>query len=69
MPNINDEREIRLKKLAELRQIDINPYPAKSVKKHTLQQALDAKEDGIAGCRTDNDQARNGQADFLSFAR
>ena len=42
--NTNDEREVRIKKLTELRELNINPYPAKSVKKNTLQEALDAKE-------------------------
>src|SRR3989339_1523356 len=41
---INDERVARLKKLIELRKLNINPYPAKSVKKQTLQEALEAKE-------------------------
>jgi len=44
MQSINDEREVRLQKLEELKKIGIDPYPAKSVRKHTLQQALDTKE-------------------------
>ncbi len=38
--NINDEREIRLHKLGELEQAGINAYPAKTIREHTLEQAL-----------------------------
>src|SRR3989338_455861 len=42
--NINDERKIRLKKMEELRAAGIDPYPAESNRKHTLQQALVGKD-------------------------
>jgi len=42
--NINDEREIRLKKLDDLKKIGINPYPARSIRNQILKQALDEKE-------------------------
>ncbi|MBT4121189.1 MAG: lysine--tRNA ligase [Candidatus Magasanikbacteria bacterium] len=42
--NINDEREIRLKKLADLREAGVNPYPAKSHKVHSLKAALELDE-------------------------
>jgi len=38
--NINDEREIRLKKLADLREAGVNPYPAKSHRAHSLKAAF-----------------------------
>lgn len=38
--NINDEREIRLKKLEDLKKAGINPFPARLVRRHTLLQAL-----------------------------
>ncbi|MFA7314849.1 MAG: lysine--tRNA ligase [Candidatus Magasanikbacteria bacterium] len=43
--NINDEREIRLKKLKELEELNINVYPAKTERKQTIKQALDAEVD------------------------
>ena len=42
--NINDEREIRLKKLADLKEAGIKAFPAKSHRVHSLAQALE-KED------------------------
>lgn len=42
--NINDEREIRLKKLADLREAGLNPYPAKSHRVHSLKSALEQDE-------------------------
>ena len=45
--NINDEREIRLKKLADLREAGINPYPAKSHRVHSLKHALE-QDNGTA---------------------
>ncbi|MBU1895351.1 lysine--tRNA ligase [Patescibacteria group bacterium] len=44
--NINDEREVRLNKLVELRSLNINPYPAKSQRTHTLVQSIEEKEGG-----------------------
>lgn len=43
--NINDERKIRLKKLADLSKSGINPYPAQTIRNFTLKQALE-KSDG-----------------------
>jgi len=45
--NINDERSIRLKKLNDLKELNINPYPAHSDKKLNTMQALDKKEGEI----------------------
>jgi lysyl-tRNA synthetase, class II len=42
--NINDEREIRLKKLEDLREAGINPFPAKSHKIQSLSAALEKSE-------------------------
>ena len=42
--NINDEREIRLKKLTDLQESGINPYPAHTENNHTVSQALEMKE-------------------------
>ncbi|MFZ2189695.1 MAG: lysine--tRNA ligase [Candidatus Magasanikiibacteriota bacterium] len=42
--NINDERAIRLKKLEELREAGVNPYPARVKREHTLKQALEKNE-------------------------
>ncbi len=39
--NINDEREIRLKKLQDLKEADITPYPAHCDNNHTVMQALE----------------------------
>ncbi|MFA5813967.1 MAG: lysine--tRNA ligase [Patescibacteria group bacterium] len=44
--NINDEREIRLKKLIELRAVGIDPYPAKSERTRTLAEAFTVKTGG-----------------------
>ncbi|OIO19545.1 MAG: lysine--tRNA ligase [Candidatus Magasanikbacteria bacterium CG_4_10_14_0_8_um_filter_32_14] len=41
--NINDERKIRLKKLKELEEIEIDPFPAKNNRKQTIKQALDSE--------------------------
>lgn len=41
--NINDEREVRLKKLADLQEAGIEPYPAQTTRKHTSEQALKKK--------------------------
>ena len=41
--NINDERSVRLQKLKDLQALNINPYPAKSNKKNTLKNALEAQ--------------------------
>jgi len=38
--NINDEREVRIKKLQDLRDAGINPYPAKSTRTHTVGESL-----------------------------
>ncbi|HAO52083.1 TPA: lysine--tRNA ligase [Candidatus Magasanikbacteria bacterium] len=43
--NINDEREIRLRKLKELQEMNISSYPARINRKQTIKEALDAKED------------------------
>ena len=43
--NINDEREIRLRKLKELQEMNISIYPARINRKQTIGEALDAKED------------------------
>lgn len=42
--NINDEREIRFRKLNELNEMGINAYPAKINRKQTVKQALEEKE-------------------------
>ncbi|PLX28515.1 lysine--tRNA ligase [Candidatus Parcubacteria bacterium] len=41
--NINDEREIRLKKLADLKESGINPYPAHTENNHSVSEALGMK--------------------------
>lgn len=41
--NINDEREIRLKKLHDLKELSINPYPASAKKENTITEALQKK--------------------------
>ena len=46
IPNINDEHEIRLAKLSELKELGVNPYPAKSKRTHTISEALAAATDG-----------------------
>ena len=43
--NINDEREIRLRKLHELEEAGLSIYPARINRKQTIQEALDSKED------------------------
>lgn len=45
--NINDEREIRLNKLNDLREASVNPYPAKVTRDFTLAQALEKSDGGI----------------------
>src|SRR3989339_240471 len=50
--DINDEREIRLNKLSEIKGGGINPYPAKTDRTHSVSEALEVKEGGevsIAG--------------------
>ncbi|MFA6426834.1 MAG: lysine--tRNA ligase [Candidatus Magasanikbacteria bacterium] len=42
--NIHDERIIRIEKLNELKAMDINPYPARCRRTHTLAQARDIGE-------------------------
>ncbi|MBI5222166.1 MAG: lysine--tRNA ligase, partial [Candidatus Magasanikbacteria bacterium] len=42
--DINDERDVRLEKLAALKKAGINPYPAKSNRQHSVKQALAGKE-------------------------
>ena len=42
--NINDEREVRLKKLSELRSANINPYPASADRKEKIAEALKKNE-------------------------
>ena len=42
--NINDERAIRMQKLQELRDMGINPYPAKAERTDTMLGALTKKE-------------------------
>ncbi len=42
--DINDERKIRLRKLAELEEAGVNPYPAKFEKENSLAEAFEAKE-------------------------
>src|SRR3989338_4989475 len=43
--NINDEEQIRVKKARELREMGINPYPARSVRTHTVALALKEPHD------------------------
>jgi len=38
------EKQVRLQRLQELQAMDINAYPAKTTRTHTLSQALDCKE-------------------------
>ncbi len=50
--NINDEREIRLRKLKELNELGINPYPAKAQRENTIAEALvktEGEHVGISG--------------------
>ncbi|OGH78176.1 MAG: lysine--tRNA ligase [Candidatus Magasanikbacteria bacterium RIFOXYC2_FULL_40_16] len=50
--DINNEREIRLNKLSEIKGAGINPYPAKTDRTHSVSEALEVKEGGevsIAG--------------------
>ncbi|PIR04129.1 MAG: lysine--tRNA ligase [Candidatus Magasanikbacteria bacterium CG11_big_fil_rev_8_21_14_0_20_39_34] len=42
--NINDEREVRLRKLHDLLDAGINPYPAQADRKQTVQVAFEASE-------------------------
>ena len=42
--NINDERDIRIAKLASLREAGIHPYPASTTRTHTISEALEEKE-------------------------
>ncbi|MBD3311729.1 MAG: lysine--tRNA ligase [Candidatus Magasanikbacteria bacterium] len=39
--NINDEREVRLKKLKDLKDNGVNPYPSKSKRQHSIKQVHD----------------------------
>jgi len=41
--NLNDERDVRLKKLYELKDMGIDPYPARVTRTHTINAALDAE--------------------------
>ncbi len=43
--NINDEREVRLRKMQELRDMGMNPYPARAVREETVREALQSQED------------------------
>ncbi|MBH41643.1 MAG: lysine--tRNA ligase [Candidatus Magasanikbacteria bacterium] len=45
IPNINDEHEIRLAKLSELKDLGVDPYPAQSKRTHTILEALAAIAD------------------------
>src|SRR3989338_5012552 len=50
--NINDERDVRLHKLAELRASGMNPYPATAARDQSIKEALEQPEDtrvSIAG--------------------
>lgn len=50
--NINDERAVRISRLDQLREMGIDPYPAKAARTHSVQQALelgDGKKSIIAG--------------------
>jgi lysyl-tRNA synthetase, class II len=42
--NVNDERKARLQKLEDLRELGINPYPARVSRTHTAKQALEEAE-------------------------
>lgn len=42
--NINDEREVRLEKLQNLKKQGIDPYPARSGRRHTTAKAIALKE-------------------------
>lgn len=42
--DINDEREVRLEKLHRLKKEGIDPYPARSARRHSASKALAAKE-------------------------
>ncbi|MBI2436131.1 MAG: lysine--tRNA ligase [Candidatus Magasanikbacteria bacterium] len=42
--NINDERAIRLKKMEDLQEARINPYPAHTIRQQTVAQALEMAE-------------------------
>ena len=42
--NINDERSVRLKKLQDLQELNINSYPSKTSRTNALVEALNAKE-------------------------
>jgi len=42
--NINDEREVRLRKLQDLLDAGVNPYPAQAQRKQTIQEAFDLAE-------------------------
>ena len=46
--DINNEREVRLKKLNDLKKLSINPYPAKTDPKISVAEALKIKEGGKA---------------------
>lgn len=41
MATINNLKEARIKKLDQLHQLDINPYPAKCFRKNTIKEARD----------------------------
>lgn len=45
--NINDERSVRIRKMQELRDMGIEPYPARSEKTHTIPAALREPADTI----------------------
>ncbi|MCF6276528.1 MAG: lysine--tRNA ligase [Candidatus Magasanikbacteria bacterium] len=48
--NINDERSVRLKKLQDLQELNINSYPAKTDRTNTLSEVLLGKEDDKFVC-------------------
>ena len=41
--NINDERDVRIKKLQDLREMAVNPYPPDAKKENTITEALQKK--------------------------
>lgn len=42
--NINDERDVRIRKMQDFKELGINPYPARSNRQQTLRQALEKSE-------------------------
>ncbi|MFH1175446.1 MAG: lysine--tRNA ligase [bacterium] len=51
MASIQEVRDFRIKKLEQLRQKGINPYPANSCRSHTAKEAVDNFDDFSAGKR------------------